>query len=196
MVRHTRHESDNQVLIPNLEHSKAIIRLQCTLSSCKRFLVLLHRCPLPSNMQEISATVATYSHFTTMSFSRTSFTPFEASSTRSCSGVWTEATLHPSNVHLPCPPQIQDAHSPASKIYPLILNTQSNHYNTLLCVLSTATTPLPRARQACRQDQFLRYYLVTLHAFNKLSRTSSLQPSKPVKLVSCSRKRDTTLRPF
>jgi hypothetical protein len=73
MVRRTRHESDNQVLIPNLEHSKAIIRLQCTLSSCKRFLVLLHRCPLPSNIQEISATVATYSQFTTMSVSRTSF---------------------------------------------------------------------------------------------------------------------------
>lgn len=123
-------------------------------------------------------------------------TLFEASSTRSCSGVWKEATLHPSNVHLPCPLQTQDAHSPATKLCPLILNTQSNHYSTLLCVLSTATTPLPRARQACRQDQFLRYYLVTLHAFNKLSRTSSLQPSKPVKLVSCSRKRDTTLRPF
>ena len=46
MVRRTRHKSNNQVLIPNLEHSKAIIRLQCTLSSCKRFLVLLHRCPL------------------------------------------------------------------------------------------------------------------------------------------------------
>lgn len=47
----------------------------------------------------------------------------------------------------------------------MILNTQSNHYSTLLCVLSTATTPLPRARQASRQDQFLCYYLVTLHAF-------------------------------